>query len=304
MKKLYLIIILQIIVCNHTVAQEIDYEKCLEIINADYGTCYTIGNYQLCPDKKLIKVGRMFGTAVIDAFGFFPDATLKYDKVTMIIFVGRAFFDKSDYNIDWQTVELLSYADHYSEFTDGKILYSFKYGNVHTYGKKYDKNTYKPNAEKKSKKINHPEFRELTEDFHVKGKTFCFGSLSYGDEVEGDKNFNWKKIWRNFHFTPILEPFDVPNLRTIVSKSGFETDYITDGKQVLFGGGKTGYETTKKFGKEYVVAKRWIIESGVDFATLRVLGKDMLADKNALYYRENVIPFDKLNGFKFIIREM
>ena len=47
-----------------------------------------------------------------------------------------------------------------------------------------------------------------------------------------------------------------------------------------------------------------MIEGGVDFATLRVLGKDMLADKNALYYCESVIPYDKLDGFKFILREM
>jgi hypothetical protein len=43
---------------------------------------------------------------------------------------------------------------------------------------------------------------------------------------------------------------------------------------------------------------------GIDFATLRVLAEDMLVDKNALYYRENVIPFDKLDGFKFIFREL
>jgi len=280
------------------------YRQQLAIINADYGTCYTIGNYQLCPEKKLIKEGRMFGTALIDAFGFFPDSTLKYDEVTMIIFAGRAFFDKSNYKIDWQKVQLLSYAERYSEFTDGKILYSFQYGSVHTYGKKYDENTYKRDVEKKPAKINHPKFRELTENFHVKGNTFVFGDLMYGDEVEGDPDFNWKEIWRNFEFKPILEPFDVPNLRTIVSANGFETDYITDGKQVLFGGAKTGYETTRKLLKEYVVAKRWIIDAEVDFATLRVLGKNMLVDKNAIYYCENVIPFDKLNGFKFIIREL
>ena len=28
------------------------------------------------------------------------------------------------------------------------------------------------------------------------------------------------------------------------------------------------------------------------------------ADRNAMYYGTNVIPFDKLNGFTFIIREM
>jgi hypothetical protein len=280
------------------------FKQQLAIVNADYGTCYTIGKYQLCPEKKLIRVLRRFGTAVIDAAGFFPDTTLKYHDETMVIFAGNAFFDKSNLKIDWQTVQLLSYADHYSEFTDGKTLYYISYGSAHTNRVKYDKNTYKPNVEKKRTKINHPKFRELTEGFHVKGNTFVFGDMMYGDEVEGDDNFNWKEIWRNFAFTPILEPFDVPNLRTIVSASGFETDYITDGKQVLFGGGKTGYETTKKFLKEYVVAKRWIIEGGVDFATLRVLGKDMLADKNALYYRENVIPFDKLDGFKFIFREM
>jgi len=276
----------------------------IDELEADCETCYTIGNYQLCPKSKLIKVFRMIGGVNWDGFEYAPDTTLKYHEETMIIFAGWAFFDKSGLKIDWQTVQLLSYADHYSEFTDGKTLYELSYGKPYTKRVKYDKNTYKPNVEKKPKKINHPDFRELTEDFHIKGKTFVFGNMMYGDEIEGDPDFNTKEIWKNFAFTPILEPFDVPNLRTIVSASGFETDYITDGKQVLFGGGKTGYETTKRFGKEYVVAKRWMIEGGVDFATLQVLGKDMLADKNALYYRERVIPFDKLDGFKFILREM
>jgi hypothetical protein len=280
------------------------FQQQLAIVQADYGTCYTIGKYQLCPEKKLIRVLRRFGTATRDAAGFFPDETLKYDEVTMIIFAGNAFFDKSDLKIDWQKVQLLSYADHYSEFTDGKILYSFQHGSVHTYGYKYDETTYKRESEKKPAKINHPEFRELTENFHIKGNSFVYGDLMYGDEVEGDPDFNWKEIWRNFAFTPILEPFDVGNLRTIVSANGFETDYITDGKQVLYGGPTGGYESTTLNGTEYVVAKRLIIESDVDFATLRVLGKDMLVDKNALYYRENVIPFDKLDGFKFVLREM
>jgi len=279
------------------------FNQQLAILEADYGTCYTIGNYQLCPEKKMIKVLRMFGTAVIDAMGFFPDTTLKYHDETMVIFAGNVFFDKPNFKIDWQTVQLLSYSEHYSEFTDGKKVYYFGYPDPKVKGK-YDKNTYNPNVEKKPPKINHPDFKELTDNFHIKGKTFVFGDLSYGDEIEGDPDFNTKEIWKNFAFKPILEPFDVPNLRTIKSASGFETDYITDGKLVLFGGGKTSYETTKKFGKEYVVAKRWIIDGGVDFATLKVLGKDILVDKNALYYRENIIPFDKLDGFKFILREM
>jgi len=304
MKKI--IIILAVIVLNMNTFGQINnhFQQQLEIVNADYGTCYTIGNYQLCPEKKLIREGRMFGTATKDCFGFFPNETLKYEEVTMIIFAGKAFFDKSKYNIDWQKVQLLSYSDHYSEFTDGKSLYSFQYGDVHTYGKKYDENTYKRDVEKQPAKINHPKFRELTENFHIKGNLFVYGSLMYGDEVVGDPDFNWKEIWKNFEFKPILEPFDVPNLRTIVSASGFETDYITDGKQVLFGGPKGGYTTTKKNGKEYVTIKERIIDGGVDFATLRVLGKNMLVDKNALYYRENVIPFDKLDGFKFIFKEM
>jgi hypothetical protein len=225
----------------------------------------------------------------------------------MIIFAGWAFFDESDLNIDWQTVELLSYQDHYSEFTDGKLLFHLSYGSAHTYREKYDKNSYKPRKVEKSVKINHPEFRELTDSFHIKGKTFCYGSMDYGDEVEEDENFNFKELWKNFKFIPILEPFDVANLRTIVSKSGFETYYITDGKQVIYGGSGGGKQGSvsylKQNGKEYVSVKELMIE-GVDFATLRVLGEDMLADKNALYYGTEVIPFDKLNGFKFIIREM
>ena len=268
-----------------------NYYKMVQLAKADYGTRFTIGRHQLCPEQKLILTEQMFGTAVIDAIGFFPDTTLQYDRETMIIFAGCAFFDKSDYNIDWQTVELLSYRDHYSEFTDGKTLYNISYGKVHTYGVKYEKNTYKPNMEEKPAKRHSGSVKELTEGFYVKRNKFYFGDFSRnGNKESGD-------------LTPILEPFDVPNLRTIVSKSGFETDYITDGKQVLYGGGKTGVTLYKRFIREYAVAKRWMIE-GVDFATLRVLGKNIMADKNALYYGTEVIPFDKLEGFKFIIREL
>ncbi|MDL2311751.1 hypothetical protein LJC68_02595 [Bacteroidales bacterium OttesenSCG-928-B11] len=92
-------------------------------------------------------------------------------------------------------------------------------------------------------------------------------------------------------------------MRTITSKNGFETNYITDGKQVIFGGGKTGCSVIKKNGKEYVLAKNWMID-GIDLPSLRILGRDLLIDKNALYYGENVIPLNKLNGLKLIIKEL
>ena len=258
--------------------QEMYFEENLKIVNADYGQCYTIENYMLCPEQKVIRVGRMFGTATMDCFGYFPDSTLKYDEVTMIIFGGQVFFDKFDLNIDWNTVELRSYYSRDFEFTDGETLYYFNCG--------YEKISIRDKAHDKNKHILHMEKRlqyrkdnELTEGFRVRGNTFYFDNI------------------------PILEPFDVSNLRTVVSKSGFETNYITDGKQVVFGGGKGGYSSTKKNGKEYVLAERWMIE-GVDLLSLRVLGRDLLADKNALYYRENVIPLAELKGFKVIIREM
>ena len=49
-------------------------------------------------------------------------------------------------------------------------------------------------------------------------------------------------------------------------------------------------------GKEYVTVQESLIES-IDFATLRVLSEEMLADKNAIYYQTEVITFDKLEGF-------
>ncbi|WNY24506.1 hypothetical protein [Methanolapillus millepedarum] len=253
-----------------------DFEKMLKIANADYGKCYTIGNYMLCPEKKIIRVGRMFGTVTADYYGYFPDSTLKYDQATLIIFAGHAFFDHSGLNIDWQTVELLSYSDDHASFTDGKMLYHFNYGDISANGEKYDKNRHKPNIEKR---LPYRKNNELTESFSIKGKTFYYNHI------------------------PILEPFDVANLRTVVSKNGFETNYITDGSQMLFGGGKTGYSTTEKDGKEYVLAEGWMVE-GVDLPSLRVLGRGLLADKNALYSGTDVIPFDQLNGFKFTIREL
>jgi hypothetical protein len=272
MKKI--IIILGIIACIANGCGQTNNKNNNNMID-DYGTCYLIGDYQLCPENKIIRVWRMDGTATKDWVGYVPEPSVKYDEETMIIFAGWVFFDKSGLNIDWQMVELLSYSDSYSEFTDGKFLYYIKYGSEIYKTSEYDKTTYKPYVEEKSVK----QKKEFPGNFYVKGNKF------YYDDY------------------PILEEFDVPNLRTIVSKNGFETDYITDDNQVLYGGERMGMLIAEENEKEYVVEEEWIIE-GVDFASLRVLGKDMLADKNALYYRNNVIPFDKLNGFKFIIREM
>ena len=270
-----------------------DFDRCVEIANADYGTCYTIGQYMLCPEKKMIRAGYMFGTAIMDCYGYFPEPKLKYDEVTMIIFAGFPFFDNSGLNIDWETAELLSYDEHISIFTDGKTIYYFKYGDVSTNNEPYNKNTYKPSVEEKPKKMNYNGIQEITEDFCVKDNIFYYGSYFQDDGGEGF-------ILRG----RILETFDVPNLRTIVSKNGFETNYITDGKQVIFGGSTGGYSSIKKEGIEYVLAEKWILKTDVDFASLRVLGKDMMMDKNALYCRTEVIPFDKLKGFKFIFREL
>lgn len=261
------------IFCN---GQAMDFERNLEILDADYGTCYTIGNYMICPDKEVIRVGQMFGTATKDCFGYFPNSTLQYKQVTMVIFAGEVFFDDPEMKIDWANVKLLSHRQYYSEFTDGDTLYYLDNSRVSTRRGIYDINTYKPDIENR---LKYRKEDELSEGFCVKNNTFYF------------------------HNKPILESFDVPNLHTIISKSGFETNYITDGKQVVFGGGKGGYSSTRKNGKEYVVAERWMID-GVDLPSLRVLGRDLLADKNALYYCENRIPFDKLNGFKLLIREM
>jgi len=280
MKKTYLFLLLTIALSNSIKAQDMDdYREQLELAKADYGVRYTIGNYQLCPEKMLILEGRMFGTALKDNYGFFPEPALKYGEDTMVIFAGRAFFDDSGLGIDWQTVQLLSYQEHYSEFTDGVNLYYLRHGDPFKKNEKYDIGNYKPYAEEKPAKINSPDLKELAGRFCVRKGRFYNGNY------------------------PVLEPFDVPNLRTIVSENGFETDYITDGKQVMYGGFSGGVSLVKKLFREYVTVEDLLV-SGIDFPTLRVLGKNMLSDKNAIYYRENVIPFDQLNGFKFIIREM
>jgi hypothetical protein len=284
-----------------------EYDRCLEILRRDYGQCYLIGNYMLCPEKKLIRVGRKFGTETIDAFGFFPEPSLKYDEETIVIFAGNVFLLDKKKKIDWRTVRLLALRTEYSsEFTDGKDLYEIQYGEVNKKGG-FNEGTYKPPAD------NTPQ-----------GKLFP-NEWDFGDEID-DEDWEEPEIPENykdrvalgcqyhveyyaledtFYYIdiPIFEEFDVPNLRTIVSKSGFETNYITDGKKVLFGGPAGGYSSVEKDGKEYVVVEDRLVK-GIDFDSMRVLGEDILVDKNALYYCTEVIPFDKLDGFKFIFREI
>ena len=257
-------------------AQKMDFEENSTISGVYDGTCYTIGDYMLCPEKKVISVGQMFGTATRDAYGYFPDSTLQYDKETMIIFGGVAFIDKSNLNLDWEKVQLLSLRENYIQFTEGKSLYHIS-GNITQKIGEYDKNTYTPYIEQTLQK--RTDRKELGEGFNIRENMFYYNE------------------------TPVLDSFDIPNLRIITSKNGYETNFATDGKQVIFCGPTGGYRTTRENGKEYVVVKHLIIE-GVDLPSLRVLGKNLLADKNALYYCTNIIPFDKLNGFKFIIREL
>lgn len=257
------------------IGQESEFDRELQIANADYGTCYTIGNYMLCPEQNLIRVGKMFGTATEDCFGYFPDSTLKYDQDTLIIFGSLVFFDKSNLNINWNTVQLLSLRGNYVSFTDGKSLFQVSENRVRKISENGDY-TFSPDIEKKLPYRNN---NELSEGFFVKGDTFYFN----------DK--------------PIIDSFDVSNLHTNVSKRGYETNYLSDGKRIIFGGGKTGYSTIVKYGREYVLATRWIVES-VDLQSLRVLGRDILIDNKALYYCGFVIPLEKLNGLKIIIREI
>jgi len=272
----FLFVVLVAITLGFIKTEKMDVKENVNVSEVYDETCYTIGNYMLCPEKKVISVGRMFGTATRDAFGYFADSTLQYDKETMIIFGGAAFIDKSNLNIDWEKVQLLSFRDHYVQFTDGKSLYHISGGITQKTGE-YDKNTYTPYAEQPPKK--RTDRKELGDGFNIREKTLYYNE------------------------TLVLDSFDVPNLRIIASKNGYETNFATDGKQVIFCGPAGGYRYTRKNGEEYVMVKHLIIE-GVDLPSLRVLGKNLLADKNALYYCTNIIPFDKLNGFKFIIREL
>lgn len=283
-KQILLILFLYFLCCMEGIAQQqigsiltdMSYDVNSVAEQVDSTSHYTIGNYMLYPGKKLICVGRMFGTKTKDCFGYFPDSTLVYDKETMVIFGGSVFFNDHDLDIDWKSVQLLWHRENYVEFTDGDFLYYLDGGNVHKNGK-YNKDTYRLRIAKEPPKKSTKRI-ELVESFYVENGKFY---LSY---------------------FPVLENFEVPNLHTIVSKSGYKTNFVSDGKQVVFCGG-TGIRIKTKDNKEYATIKDIILE-GVDIPSLQVLGKDLLADKNAIYFRNNIIPFEKLNGFKLIIREL
>lgn len=197
----------------------------------------------------------------------------------MIILGGAPFFDHSNLNIDWQKVQLLSsYKEYYIGFTDGEFLYEYTFGPIRKLGK-YDPNIHKLYLENPKESASSPNQKQLAESFYVKNHKF----YSYDHEV--------------------LEPFDADSLHTIISKNGYKTNFITDGKQLLYSGSLGGYRSTTKNGKEFVITKDLLLND-VDFPSLKVLGRDLLSDKNAIYFRNHKVPFDKLNSFKFIIKEM
>jgi hypothetical protein len=201
-----------------------------------------------------------------------------------------------------------------ANFTDGKNLYRLNYGDVYKEDKKYDKNTYKPPTVEKEEIEYFDEFfgdeiSELTEKEYADLMKQIAINKQNRKPLGAEKYVSYYVFKNTFYYKhdPILEPFDVPNLRTVVSKSGFETDFVTDGKQVIFTGSVRGVYNSVSHptinGKKYISVKELVIE-GVDFASLRILGKNMMVDKNAIYNGTEVIPFDKLNGFKFIIRDI
>jgi hypothetical protein len=197
----------------------------------------------------------------------------------MIIFGGVVLFDTSNFNIDWESVQLISLYDRRKcVFTDGEFLYNIIDEKVTKMGV-YDKRAYFTYYEKKQES-NSLERKELGENFYVEKGKFYF------------KDFE------------VLESFDVDNLQIIKSDSGYTTNFATDGKQVFYCGSTSGYTSIEKNDTSYVVVKRFMLDE-VDLASLRVLGRNLLADKNAIYYRNiSVIPFEELNGFNFIIREL
>ncbi len=274
----YIFIAILLFTVEDVKAQQLSFEEELKIASADYGTCYIIENYSLCPENKLIRKEQMFGTDIVDCIGFFSDSTLNYEKDTMIIFGGAVFFDTSNFNIDWESVQLLSLYDRsMCVFTDGEFFYSLIDKKVTKMGV-YDKHAYFTYYEKKQES-NSLERKGLGENFHVeKGKLYF-------------KDFE------------VLESFDVDNLQIIKSDSGYTTNFATDGKQVFYCGPTGGYQSIEKNDTNYVVVKRFMLDE-FDLASLRVLGRNLLADRNAIYYRNNVIPFEELNGFNFIIREL
>ncbi len=283
------------------------YEECLRIVNADYGTRYTIGHYQLAPEKKLILENKMFGTDLIDAAGFFPEPSLKYDEVTMVVFAGSVFLYNPSLGINWSTVDLLSYSKNHSEFTDGNDLYHMSYGSDIRKIGAYHKNDYvkMPDSHYIKERL-FPEDYRFGDEMDAETLKKIKADIPAGRIALGrNKYISFYVLNDVFYYEekPIYEKYDVQNLKTIVSTDGFATDYITDGKKVIFGGEKGGYSFQTIEGEDYVVTEDWMVD-GVDFSSLKVLGENILMDKNALYYETNVIPFDKLEGFHFILREI
>jgi hypothetical protein len=141
-----------------------EFNQLVKIANKDYGQCYLIRDYKLCPEKQVILVGKKFGTATKDSYGYFPDSSLKYNDVTLIIFAGQVYFDKSNANIDWEKAKLQTYRDNFVVFTDKEQSYTLGRGGYLTQNTNY-KNADKPDIENRLTYKKDYELTEVSEIF-------------------------------------------------------------------------------------------------------------------------------------------
>lgn len=253
-------------------SERVDSSKMNEIADTTGLKSYKIGNYLLFPEPGKIWVLGWYGTETKDCAGYFPAPDLKYGEYALVIIGGHVFFDTFDMNIDWRTVRIIDGNEYAFTFTDEQFWYCYNGGVVY----KYDTNIPKPTLEENSGQASRDR-NALAGNFRIAGRVLYCGDM------------------------PVLESFDVKNLRAIRSAGGFETDFITDGKKVLYTQ-IYGCGIEERNGKEYASIKEQIVE-GVDLASLRVLGKEILADKNALYYQASVTPLSELKGQRLILGE-
>lgn len=122
---------------------------------------------------------------------------------------------------------------------------------------------------------------------------FIYNMDTNKEEAFDQKEFNYLKehvyTYKNhlfFNGMPVHTTMDIKNIKLL-----YKSNFISDGKKLMCIGSRSGYQSRKINGVEFVI----IEENGInDFSKLKIINQDILMDDQNIYSRDIVIPIPKL----------
>jgi hypothetical protein len=126
---------------------------------------------------------------------------------------------------------------------------------------------------------------------------FIYNIDTKKEEVLNPKDLNYLKdnvyTYKNHLFfdgMPVHTTMDIKIIKQLC-KGDSKTNFISDGKKLMCIGDRTGYQSRKIDGIEFVIIDEYSIN---DFSKLKIINPDILIDDKNIYNRDIIIPIQKL----------